>query len=168
MAGPIQCVWDGRAFTPTSDRFRRAADERFGAGEVVTLDQVQARSQQTHNHYFAVLHEAWASLPDHLAAQFPTEDSLRSYALCKAGFCDVETFVAASKAEAMRLAGFVRKGNVLVTVSGAAVTRLTPHSQSMKAMGAAVFNDSKAKVLDVVADLIGVEPATLTRQAVAA
>lgn len=161
MTPPIQCVWTGEAFKPTSDRFRRAADERFGAGEVVTLDQVQARIQNTHNHYFAVLHEAWASLPEDLSARFPTEESLRSYALCKAGYCDVETFVASSKAEAQRLAAFVNKGNVLVTVMGATVTRLTPHSQSMRAMGAKSFNESKAAVLDVIADLIGVQPEDL-------
>ena len=157
MSGPIQCIWTGEVFKPTSDRFRRAADDRFGAGEVVTLDQIQSRSQASHGHYFAVLHEAWASLPGELAARFPTEDSLRVYALCKAGYCDVETFVAASEAEAQRLSAFVNKGNVMVTVKGATVTRLTPHSQSMKAMGAKAFNESKAAVLDVVADLIGVQ-----------
>lgn len=161
MTAPIQCVWTGEAFKPTTDRFRRAADDRFGVGEVVVLDQVQARSQASHNHYFSCIHEAWASLPEDMAARFPTEDSLRAYALCKAGFCDVETFVASSKAEAQRLAAFVNKGQVLVTVSGPTVTRLTPHSQSMRAMGAKAFHDSKAAVLDVIADLIGVSPEDL-------
>jgi hypothetical protein len=168
MSGPLQCIWTGEAFKPANRRSLLDAGDRYGAGEIVLIDPERPRSKASHDQFFAIIGEAWESLPEHLSGRFPTPDSLRHYALCKARFCDVETLVASSKAEALRLAGFVRSGakdGVQVVQDGATVTRLTPHSQSMKAMGAKVFQESKAAVLDVIADLIGVETADLRRAA---
>lgn len=168
MPGPLQCVWTGEAFRPANRRTVQEASDRYGAGEIVWIDPERPRSKVSHDHFFALIGEAWESLPEHLAARFPTPEGLRHYALCKAGHCDVETLVASSKAEALRLAAFVRAGSkdgVQVVVNGSTVTRLTPHSQSMKAMGAKVFQESKVAVLEIVADLLGVAPEELRRAA---
>ena len=128
-------------------------------GEVVPLDVANPRSKVSHDHFFAVVADAHETLPENLAAQFPTPDSLRHYALCKAGYCDVEKFVASSKAEALRMAGFIRSGardGVQVVIDGPSVTRLTPHSQSVRAMGGKVFQESKSRCLEVIADLLDV------------
>jgi hypothetical protein len=50
----------------------------------------------------------------------------------------------------------------LVSVSGATVVVLTAQSQSYKAMGKVKFNESKAAVLNVLADVIGVSPHELS------
>lgn len=165
---PIPCIWTGSVFQPSDPRFVRMAAAEYGQGEVVPLIRQEPRSQRSHDHYFAVVHEAWLNLPEALSQRFPTEDHLRKYALCKAGYCDVETFVASSRAEAIRLSSFVGRGardGVQIVLNGASITRLTPHSQSFKAMGKRVFQESKDKVLAVLAEMIGVEPETLGRAA---
>lgn len=161
---PIECIWTGDVFRPNGPRHLRAATSRFGDGEVVPLDVAHPRSMKSHDHFFSVVQDAWDTLPES-ETRFPTAEALRSWALCKAGYCDVETFVASSKAEALKLASFVRKGNVWVTVNGPQVTRLTPHSQSMKAMGGKVFQESKTKCLEVIAGLLDTSPDQLARAA---
>lgn len=168
MAGPLQCVWTGEAFKPANRRAHQEASERYGAGEVVWFDPERPRSKVSHDHFFAVVGEAWENLPERLASQFLTVDSLRSYALCKAGHCDVETFVANSRTEALRMAAFIQSGarpGVQVVVDGNSITRLTPHSQSLRAMGSARFQQSKADVLRVIADLLEVTPEALGQAA---
>lgn len=168
MTHPIPCIWTGSVFQPSEPRFVRMAAAEYGQGEVVPLIRQEPRSQRSHDHYFAVVHEAWLNLPEALSQRFPTEDRLRKYALCKAGYCDVETFVASSRAEAVRLSSFLTAGardGVQIVLNGASITRLTPHSQSLKAMGKRVFQESKDKVLAVLADMIGVEPEALGRAA---
>jgi hypothetical protein len=168
MASPLNFVWTGVGFTPETPRILREACSRYGVGEVVPLDVAHQRSKASHDHFFAVVAEAHGTLPEQLGERFPTPDSLRHYALCKAGFCDVETFSASSRAEALRLAGFIRAGvrdGVQVVVSGATVTRLTPHSQSLKAMGKAVFQDSKTRCLELIAGLLETTPEALGRAA---
>lgn len=165
---PIQCIFKQGAFHPYDARTMRDVGKRYAEMEVVILDDAKGRSKTSHDHFFATVVEAWHTLPEHLADRFPTSESLRHYALCKSGFCDVETFTASSRAEALRLCDFIRAGRrdgVQVVVNGASVTRLTPHSQSMRAMGGRVFQESKAAVLDVIAGLL---ETTADRLAVAA
>lgn len=161
---PVQCIWTGEEYRPTSARMARVADDQHGRGEVVMLEVVKPRSMASHDHFFAVVQEAWETLPES-ETRFPTAEALRSWALCKAGYCDVETFVASSKKQALELAAFVRKGNVWVTIDGPRVIRLTPQSQSMKAMGAKVFQESKSKCLEVIAGLLDTTPDQLARAA---
>lgn len=155
----IRYIWTGTAMQPENEAARREADRRFGQGEVVPLDVANPRSKVSHDHFFAVVADAHGTLPEAMAERYPTPDSLRHFALCKAGYCDVERFVASSKAEALRLAGFVRSGagdGVQVVVDGNAITRLTPHSQSVRSMGAKTFQESKSRCLEVIADLLDV------------
>lgn len=162
MSGPIRCIWRAGAFYPYDASTFRDVNARYAEREIVMLDDAKGRSRNSHDHFFAVVGEAWGTLPEHMRDRLPTPDSLRHYALCKSGYCDVETFVASSKAEALRIAGFVRKGEVIVTIDGPTVTRLTPHSQSQKAMGARVFQESKAACLDVIAGLLETTPDKLS------
>ena len=154
---PMQFTWDGEAMTP---RHPRLADRHFVIGESYTLVEHQERSSATHAHFFASIAEAHANLPDHWAERLPTPEHLRRYALVRAGFCDSHTLVASSKAEAQRLAAFIRPVDefAVVTVEGCTVTRYTAKSQSYRAMGKQDFARSKTAVLEVIADLLGVAP----------
>lgn len=149
--------WDGEAMVPLPG-FARRADAQFVIGQTYRLEPVEDRSAASHRHYFAAINEAWANLPDHMAERFPSPESLRKFALIKAGYADSRQIVAASKAEAQRLAAFIRPMDeyAVVTVDQAVVTIFTARSQSVRAMGKAEFQDSKQKVLDVIADMIGV------------
>lgn len=169
MTAPLTCTWDGEAFRPLR-RFAKMADHRFVIGEEYTLVEHQERSAKTHAHYFACVTEAWRNLPDQLAERFPTSEHLRRYALIKAGFADQRQLVASSHAEALRLASFVRPLDeyALVMVDARVVNVWTAKSQSVRAMDKAEFQDSKTKVLDVLAGLIGVAPAALAKHSEAA
>lgn len=161
---PIPFRWDGEHMTPVG-RFAREADRYYVVGESYRLVEHQDRSQASHNHYFAIVAEAWANLPEHMAERFATPDALRKYALCKAGYADATQLVASSKAEAVRIASFIGSDADLVTVNGNIVTKLKAHSQSYQSMGKKAFQESKDAVLQICADMIGVTPEALASNA---
>lgn len=157
MSAQIAFRWDGEAMYPIKAHARRAGAE-FVVGETYTMTPVEERSAQSHRHYFACIQQAWANLPDVALEQFPTSEHLRRFALIKTGFADRREIVASSKAEAMRLAAFVRPmdGFAIVTVEGCAVTVWTARSQSMRAMGKPEFQRSKTAALEYLAQNLGV------------
>jgi hypothetical protein len=141
----------------------RRADAFYAVGERYILAPVALRSDATHKHEFAWLREAWMSLPDHLAERFPTSEHLRKWALIRAGYSDSHTITCFSKAEALRVAAFIRPIDefAVVVTHEATVTRYTAKSQSRRAMGAKDFQDSKTKIMEIVARMLDVEPAAL-------
>lgn len=165
-APPLPFRWEGDGFKPLP-RFAKECDRHFVVGEVYQLVEHHARSQNSHNHYFASLHEAWLNLPEHLGERFPSAEHLRKFALIKAGYADERSIVASSKAEALRLAAFLRPMDefAIVTVSEAVVTVYTAKSQSHKAMGKTVFQQSKDAVLGIVSAMISTAPSTLSAHA---
>lgn len=164
---PIIFVWDGDAMVPRDRRFAFQCDKMFVVGEHYTLVQHEDRSAASHRHYFAAIKEAWENLPEVIGDRFASPEHLRKYALVKAGYRDERTHVAATKAEAQRLAAFVRPIDdfAIVTVSGLAVTVWTAKSQSVRAMGKKEFYESKEAVLRVIAELLGVDPNALKARA---
>lgn len=165
MAGaPLTYVWDGESMTPLP-RLAKLADREFVIGEQYRLEVREERSTATHNHYFSSLSEAWGNLPEHYAERFPTAEALRKFALVKAGYADSRSIVCASKAEAQRVAAFIKPMDpfAVVTVSEAVVTVYTAQSQSMKAMGKKVFAESKNAVLEIVWQMVGVSPTEAER-----
>lgn len=149
--------WSGEAMVPMRG-FRKLADETFVVGQVYRLEVVEDRSAKSHRHYFAAIHEAWANLPEERAERFPTSEHLRKFAVIKAGFADNRSIVCSSKAEATRLAAFIRPADeyAIVTAEEAVVTIWTAKSQSARAMGKADFARSKEAVLGILAQMIGV------------
>lgn len=144
-------------------RSPRAADERFVVGEIYRCDVIEERSIATHNHFFAQLHDQWMSLPDHLAVQFPTADTLRKHALIMTGFRRERKFVASSEKEARKLAAFLKPQTsdddyAIVSLAGTAVVEWKAQSQSRQAMPEkGRFQASKVAVLEYVDEMLGVE-----------
>lgn len=166
MTGPIPMDfdWDGEAMVP---RRPKLADRYYVVGETYRLAPYEERSMRSHRYYFASVNEAHKNLPDDLAERFPTADHLRKFALIKAGFRDERSIVAGSKAEAQRLAAFIKPMDeyAVVTVREAVITVYTPKSQSVRAMGKKAFRESADKVLDVISAMIGTDSDTLQRNA---
>jgi hypothetical protein len=162
---PIRFIWDGEALRPDGMHFLRLCLKEFGEGEEVTMQRYEPRSMASHNHYFAQIGEAWQNLPDHLLERFPTAEHLRKYALIKAGYADHRSITCSSKAEAQRLAAFIKPMDeyALITVNDATVFVFTAQSQSMRAMGKEKFQASKDAVLTVISDIIGVSTDELER-----
>lgn len=158
--GALIFQWNGEAMEPMK-RFHNIANAEFVVGQFYTMEVVEQRSLASHNHFFATLTELWLSLPERLAISFPSFEHLRKHALCMTGYRDERSFVAASKAEALRLAAFVRPIDeyAILSVNECAVIVWTAQSQSRKAMGKDRFQKSKDDVIAYVSDLVGVAPA---------
>lgn len=161
---PMTFAWNGEALVALNGKL---ADRHFVVGETYRMVEHHERTSATHRHYFACLADAWENLPEHLAERFPTSEHLRKFALIRAGYRDERTIVASSRAEARRLAAFVTPLDTfaIVTVAESTVSVFTAKSQSHRAMGARDFQASKTAVLDVLANMIGVQPETLSREA---
>lgn len=163
---PLPFVWDGEAMQ-IRPGFQKQADEAFCIGETYTLSVVEDRSASSHRHYFAAVNEAWANLPDSLAERWPSAEHLRKAALIRAGYRDERSFACSSRAEAIRMAAFLKPIDdfAMVALSGTTVLVLTAKSQSVRAMGKAVFQESKDAVLNALAEMIGVDAQALARAA---
>ena len=166
MLTPLSFQWDGEAMVPTAHS-RRLIDQHFVIGEHYRFVTHEERSLASHKHYWAVLTEAWQNLPEAVAVDFPTVDHARKRALIMTGHRDERQLVASSKAEALRIAAFIRPKDeyAVVVVDGCTITELTAKSQSMRAMGKAVFQQSKDDVLAYLAKLGGYAPGELGRAA---
>lgn len=169
MSAPFLYRWDGEAMVPLP-RFHNAVNDQFTVGETYRLAEEAERSQRSHAHYFACIHDAWQNLPEAIAVQFATAEHLRKHALIMCGFRDERSLVCSTKAEAQRFAAFLRPRDeyAIVSVHEATVIEWTAKSQSRKAMGNRVFQDSKTKVLDFLDDLLGIERGSLAANARAA
>lgn len=165
---PIRCRWteDG-AMVPAGPYWSKRADEEYVVGETYDIEVREPRSAKSHNHYFAAVTEVWRNLPEHLAERFPTSEHLRKYALIKAGYANQRTEVCASKAEAERIAAFIRPMDeyAIVQAIEATVVVWTAQSQSTRAMGKKKFQESKDAVLGILAGMIGTDPETLRQTA---
>ena len=166
-SAPLQFTWTGEALEPSTSWAAIQANKQFVVGERYPMEVHQGRSAASHNHQFAAITEAWKNLPDEYAERFPTAEHLRKYALIKGGYCEQRQIVCASKAEALRLAAFIKPMDTyaLVTARDAVVTVYTAQSQSRKAMGGKQFQESKEAVLDYVAGLVSVSRDELERNA---
>jgi hypothetical protein len=156
-AFPQAFTWDAERSVMVPRR-KALADKTYVDQNEYRLGVIEERSAASHSHYFSALHEAFMNLPDDQAERFPTVDHLRKYALVQAGFRDERSIACASKAEALRVAAFIKPMDeyAVVIVREAVVLVYTAKSQSMKAMGKAEFQESKSKVLEIVSIMIGV------------
>lgn len=125
------------------------------------------RSQQSHAHEFAWLHDAWLNLPEYLADLYPSPDHLRKRALIEAGWYDETITDVGSKAGALRVASMLRRKDdfALVIVRGQYVIERTAKSQSRRAMNRDQWQKSKTAIMEVVASLLGVSSSAIGQEA---
>lgn len=155
---PLPFQWDGEAMQ-VRPGFQRQADQQYVVGELYRLAPVEDRSDISHNHEFAWLREAWASLPEALSDRFPSPAVLRKWALIQAGYCDVTDHVCQFKTEARRTADILRAQTddyAVIQIEDTVVRVLKAKSQSRKAMDKAEFQTSKTAIMEVVAGLLDV------------
>ena len=140
---------------------------RLETGSVHGWQMAEHRSKASHDHWFAIVNEAWKNLPEELADDFPSPEFLRKYALIKAGFCSETRIVCANNSEAMTLATKAKAMDkfALVAIDGKSVTIWTADSQRKDAMGRKLFQEAKERAIDVISQLIGTDAATLKEAA---
>ena len=156
---PILCSWDGEVFRPAGPTWSRRADKQYVIGEQYHIEGTLGRSTNSHRHFFSMINELWANLPERLAEQYPTSEHMRKYALIRTGFYDSHQLICSSEREANKVAAFIRPADEysIVSVDGKVVTRFTAKSQSYKSMGKEPFQRSKTAILDYLSELIGTE-----------
>jgi hypothetical protein len=127
------------------------------------MEEHSERSGAAHRYFFKAVGSAFQNLSDEQRLLWPTEDSLRRYALCKAGCCDVATHVEPTEAAASRMALFLRSHGIgdFVTNDGTTVTVLTAWSMAYRAMNREKFREVADKTLPVLAEIIGVSASDL-------
>ena len=159
-------TWTGEAMVPARG-FAKRCDTEFVVGVVYHLEAMEERSAASHRHYFASVNEVWQNLPEAMVEQFPTSEHLRKWCLIRAGFHQSRDIVVSSKAEAQRLAAFIKPMDTyaVVVARAAVVTVYTAESQSQKAMGKERFQKSKDAVLSLLAAMIGTDPVEIGRAA---
>jgi hypothetical protein len=156
-------TWSGEAMVPMRPK---AADKAFVIGRRYWLEEVSERSWASHQQQFAWIAEAWANLPEGLADLYPTPEHLRKRALIQAGFYDETIIDAGSKAAALRMAAYARGADefAAIFVRGPLVIVRKAKSQRMHGhdrMDKADFERSKTAIIEVIAEMIGVEPERL-------
>jgi hypothetical protein len=147
--------------------------ESLVVGAVYKLEPSR-RSQKSHNHQFREIDIAWHNLPEKLQDRFPSSEHLRKWALCEAGYCNVDQHVEPTRERAERLVRMILRleqfaQTTIVPVDeeqpdGACtvVTKLA-WSQSKQAMGGTVFQESKDACFDAIAHLLGTTADALRR-----
>jgi hypothetical protein len=163
---PVVFVWSGEHMVPLP-RFKRLCDQQFAINEEYPLVIVENRSMASHNHYFAALHEGYMNLAEEYAQEFVNEDHLRSWCLCKAGFCTTEIQVFDTPADARKFRMTFKRHAPLaiIKVEGNIVTIYEPESQSITSMKKERFEASKVAVLDLVASMARTTAAELKKNA---
>lgn len=162
---PLTYMGNGQFQTPKG--FVKRADAELAEGETLKWEIAQERSGASHRHYFALIEEAWANLPEGMAEDFPNPDSLRKWALIKAGFCNMVKIVCANNLEAVLASNAMRMadGYRICTVSENVVTMYWAQSQRKKAMGAEAFQKSKEATLQIISELLEIDVTELGKAA---
>lgn len=147
-------------------RFARQAHAQFEPDASYFLGEVEERSEVSHRHEFVWLRDAWRSLPDALAAEYPSAEHLRKKALINTGWCDIKDYPCANRAEAGRLRAVLRgvlDEYAIIDVRDAVVRTIQAKSQKRGRMSPADFQASKTAILEWVAALLEVEPRALAK-----
>lgn len=169
-APPIPMRWGDDGALHPLPRFAKMADQHYVVGDVHLVAEIEERSEKSHRHEFSWLREAWLSLPESLADQYPTTEHLRKRALIDAGFYNEQIIDCGSQAAALRVASFARGEDdfALVITRGPLVVVRKAKSQSKRAMKPDEFQRSKTALMETVAAMIGVKTDMLQRQTEAA
>ena len=132
---------------------------KLDVGAVHGWQMAENRSKASHDHFFAIINEAWKNLPEDMGDDFPSPEHLRKWALIKAGFCSETRIACANNNEAMTLATKAKAMDKysIVAIDGKAVTIWTADSQRRDAMGRQAFQEAKERALHIISNLLGTD-----------
>jgi len=133
-------------------------------GCVISSDLMAA--DQMRKRFFACIRDSHANLRDDDLARFPSSEHLRKHALIAAGWCDVMTVVAGSKAAAPGIAHAIQSKDryCVIIINGDVLTVYTARSMARRSLKKPQFLDVAEKAFAWIARTTGVDPA-LSREA---
>jgi hypothetical protein len=131
------------------------------------LDDPADHSDPARRRYFAILREAWMTLPDNWLALCPTSEHLRKYCLIKVGHCDTSIVNCGSSKAAVEVAAMAKRLDTysVTTIRGAIVTVYIARSQRKRVQPKKQFMECSEKVYGVLAEILGTDPAELLGRA---
>ena len=153
------------AFVPIDQFWQNIADKNLVVGEWHWVAEDKERSKRSHNHFFVIVANAWAQLPERYSNMFPGKDNgaqlLRKYCLIKGGYHTVSDAIFETPRDAQRAAALIEDRldpdrYTIAVVEGCVVRKFIAESQSRAAMGNARFQQSKQDVLELIAGMIGI------------
>jgi len=166
---PAVFTWTGEAMVPTPESLPLCM-RQFDKGALYQMRAMRERSVKSHNEFMALVKEAFDNLPEHLASRFPTVSRLRYWCLAKCGYCAEKTRIFQTRHDAKVFEDYVIESSTTsyCQVEGNVAMIWTPTSQRYKydpEMDYEEFEKSKEAVLELLADMIGVHPRELKRNA---
>jgi hypothetical protein len=165
MIHPVEFQWTGEVMKP-QPRFHVLARKQYTVGDTYTLGVNEERSMASHRHYQACVEEAWRNLPEDKLERYPTKDHLRKWALIKAGYYDEGIVICESRKQAITLIALVKLLDEfsITIVKGMVVKVYKAKSQKMESMTREEFEKSKADVLAILSETIGVSRKQLEQE----
>lgn len=166
---PVIVNWDGEKLAPTPESLPLCM-RQFEKGELYQLSAERQRSVASHREFMALVNEAFHNLPERYADRFPTVDRLRYWCLVKCNYCHEQTIVCDTVREAERWGNFLMQlqEDAIVQWTGGVIKMWTPKSQRYKhnpEMSYEEFEQAKEAVLELLAEMIGVHPRDLRKNA---
>lgn len=170
---PVAYVWDGSSNMVVLDRFRALARRQYYAGGEYVLVPYKQRSKESHDHYFACIKKGFDNLPEKWTyhkngkRRFDSPMHLRKWCLVKEGYADQTDVVCTTEEQAAGLVTAVRKMDPYAVMQwdGKIMSIWNAQSQDHASMGHDEFQLSKTRVLERIADMIGISLAQLTKNA---
>jgi hypothetical protein len=156
-ATPLTYRYEGDGeFKACGPAMQRRADDHFVVGMRYRLTDFEESTGRSRAHYFALLDQAWQSMPANLIEEYPSREVMRHKLLIQCGYANHADFVFSTNKDAAQFIRFAKRNPYsVVTINDSVVRVFEAHSQSAKAMGKETFQASKDAVLNAVSELLG-------------
>lgn len=127
-------------------------------GCVISSDLMAADAMR--KAFFAAIRDSHSNLRDEHLSRFPSSEHLRKHALIAAGWCDVMTVLAGSKAAAPGIAAALQSKDryCLIVIRGEVLTVYTARSMSRNSLLKPQFKDVALKAFAWIDETTGVDP----------
>lgn len=165
---PVMFTWSDEGTMVPLARFKGMCDRQYIVGEEYALAPYESISTRDRGHFHAAVASAWKNLPEDIAPRFPSSEHLRKWALVQVGCCTENHIICDSPEEAKTTAALVRTFDeyAIITVSKKIVNIWRAKSTAnANGMQAKEYNEAKWQVIDLLAGMINVPRAKLSKEA---
>ncbi len=144
---------------PANHRVAEICDAAYELDSIHFLAEVEDRSPKSHRHLFAVIKDAWCSLPEPYASTILSPEHFRKSLLIRAGWCTEQQIVCRSRPDAIRAMGIMQAMDeyALIDFADTVITIWRAKSMSRKSMDKETFQRIKDAILNDISGIIGTD-----------
>lgn len=126
-------------------------------GAILSSDLYSADKMR--QRFFAILRDIHGNLSDEARRRFPSHETLRKHALIAAGWCDVMTVLAGSKAAAPGIAAafHIKDRYCIIDIKGEVMTVYTARSMTRPSLLKPQFLEVSEKAFDWISEQTGID-----------